>query len=57
MARISFFINTPVLRGDPAEQLKECVEILKNEGMKQVNAGELSPEELMDKIKEIKDEH
>ncbi len=54
MARISFFINTPVLHGDPREQLRECVEILKSEGAKRVDASALSPEQLMQQIKEIK---
>lgn len=50
MARISFFINTPVLHGDPGEQLKECVEILKNEGDKRVDTNTLTPEQLMQKL-------
>ncbi len=54
MAQISFFINTPVLHGDPREQLRECVEILKSEGAKRVDTGNLTPEQLMQQIKEIK---
>lgn len=54
MAQISFFINTPVLHGDPMEQLRECVEILKSEGAKRVDAQSLTPEQLMQQIKEIK---
>lgn len=54
MARISFFINTPVLHGDPREQFRECVEILKSEGAKRIDAGALTPEQLMQQIKEIK---
>lgn len=50
MARISFFINTPVLHGDPGEQLKECVEIIKNEGDKRIDANALTPEQLMQKL-------
>ncbi len=54
MARISFFINTPVLHGDPKEQFRECVEILKSEGAKRVDTNTLTPEQLMQQIKEIK---
>ncbi len=54
MARISFFINTPVLHGDPKEQFRECVEILKSEGAKRVDTNSLTPEQLMQQIKEIK---
>lgn len=54
MARISFFINTPVLHGDPKEQFRECVEILKSEGAKRVDTNNLTPEQLMQQIKEIK---
>ncbi len=54
MARISFFINTPVLHGDPLEQFRECVEILKSEGAKRVDTNSLTPEQLMQQIKEIK---
>ncbi len=50
MARISFFINTPILRGDPAEQLGDCIQVIKNEGAKRVDAGALSPEDLMRRL-------
>ncbi len=54
MARISFFINTPILHGEPKEQFEECVKILKSEGDKQIDAGTLSAEELMRRLnKEI----
>lgn len=52
MARISFFINTPILRGDPAEQLRDCIQVIKNEGAKRVDAGALSPEDLMRRLQE-----
>ncbi len=50
MARISFFINTPILRGDPAEQLRDCIQVIKNEGAKRVDTGALSPEDLMRRL-------
>ncbi len=50
MARISFFINTSILRGEPAEQLADCIQVVKNEGAKRVDAGALSPDELMKKL-------
>lgn len=54
MARISFFINTPVLHGEPKGQFRECVEILKSEGAKRVDTNAMTPEQLMQQIKEIK---
>ncbi len=54
MARISFFINTPVLHGEPKAQFRECVEILKSEGAKRVDTNAMTPEQLMQQIKEIK---
>ncbi|MBQ8892808.1 MAG: DNA primase [Clostridia bacterium] len=50
MARISFFINTSVLHGEPEAQLLECVEIIKSEGAKRVDTGALTPEQLMQRL-------
>ncbi len=50
MARISFFINTPILHGEPRAQMLECIEIIKAEGAKRVDTDVLSPEELMRKL-------
>ncbi len=50
MAKISFFINTPLLHGDPGEQLAECLKIVKEEGNKRIDPASLSAEELMKKL-------
>ena len=50
MARISFFINTSILHGDPEAQMMECIEIIKKEGAKRVDTDALSPEELMRRL-------
>ena len=51
MARIMFFVNTAVLHGEPKEQLAECIQNIKKEGSKQLDAGALSPEELMQRLR------
>ena len=51
MARISYFVNTAMLNGDPMEQLRECVAIIKDEQAKKIDPGAFSPEELMQKLK------
>ena len=56
MARISFFINTATLTGDAKGHLVECIENIKKEKEKKIDAGALSPEELMNKLKGKKDE-
>lgn len=50
MARISFFINTPILHGEPKAQMLECIDIIIKEGAKRVDTGALSPEELMQRL-------
>ena len=50
MARISFFINTPILAGDPAAQMQDCIRIIKEEGAKKVDLHALSAEEIMKKL-------
>ncbi len=51
MARISFFINTATLHGDAKGQLAECIENIKKEKAKRVDPKALSPEELMQRLK------
>ncbi len=51
MARISYFVNTAMLNGDPMEQMAECVAIIKDEQAKRIDPGAFSPEELMQKLK------
>lgn len=51
MARISFFINTATLHGDIKGQLAECVENIKKEKTKKIDPKALSPEELMQRLK------
>ncbi|MBQ7095911.1 MAG: DNA primase [Clostridia bacterium] len=51
MARISFFINTPILSGVPAAQMEDCIRIIKEEGAKKIDLGALSPEEIMKRLK------
>lgn len=51
MARISFFINTPILSGVPSEQMADCIRIIKEEGAKKIDLGALSPEEIMKKLR------
>lgn len=51
MARISFFINTPILSGVPSAQMEDCIRIIKEEGAKKIDLGALSPEEIMRKLK------
>ena len=50
MARISFFINTPILAGEPAAQMQDCIRIIKEEGAKKVDLHALSAEEIMKKL-------
>lgn len=50
MARISFFINTPILAGEPAAQMEDCIRIIKEEGAKKLDLGALSAEEIMKKL-------
>ena len=51
MARISFFINTATLHGDAKGQLAECIENIKSEKAKRIDPKALSPEELMQRLK------
>lgn len=50
MARISFFVNTPILSGAPEEQLADCVGIIKQEKAKKVDLTALSDEEIMRRL-------
>ena len=52
LARIMFFINTAVLHGDPKEQMQACISAILKEGSKQVDTNALSPEELMQRLRE-----
>ncbi len=52
LAKIMFYVNTAVLHGDPKEQCDTCVQAILKEGSKQINTGDLSPEELMKRLQQ-----
>ena len=54
-ARIWYIINTEVFHGDPRRRLEECVNVLKSEEERRVDTQDLSPEEIMARLRARKD--